>query len=335
MAFYVGQLRRTKNTGDYMTNVALEATYAQSRNPFGEEDKTFKDFALQRINNQIFEAGITYYLRFSIRKIPQYFYSADNSLERYNPSYAQADTLNLSILLQTEQSNPVNQSSGIEGLDTSDQRYGNIQKIGTCIVPMKPYQQFTIDENDNVIFNKKINSDYSSFTFIFTPRTDKKYIVFRILRTTYDAIEKDAEDGKQGRTWLLDQFQPHDDIGIIKEVNLGDGVSQKLYIPPENQRVIYDYSFSDELTFNGECAILNNIKNNEHNKQRWTKIGYQGRPGSLIVVNNEPLRVGRSGIFEINNGIEIQSFKIAAPGGSRDINNIDAFLLDYAYTQKS
>jgi len=62
----------------------------------------------------------------------------------------------------------------------------------------------------------------------------------------------------------------------------------------------------------------------------WLKIGYQCRPGSLIVVNKEPIRVGRSGIYEINNGTIIDSFMIASPGGS-DNSKIDAFLLDYAY----
>lgn len=67
-----------------------------------------------------------------------------------------------------------------------------------------------------------------------------------------------------------------------------------------------------------------------NNKKRWTRFGYQSRPGNLIVVNKSPMRVGRSGIYELNAGIDIDSFMIAAPQGS-DSNNIDAFLLDYAY----
>lgn len=62
------------------------------------------------------------------------------------------------------------------------------------------------------------------------------------------------------------------------------------------------------------------------NQPSWLKFGYQGRPGSLIVVNKEPIRIGRSGIYEINNGTQITSFMLAAPN-----NNIEAFLLDYAY----
>ena len=66
------------------------------------------------------------------------------------------------------------------------------------------------------------------------------------------------------------------------------------------------------------------------NVKSWLKIGFQSRPGVLVVINQQPIRVGRSGIYQINNGTPITSFMITAPGGA-DNSKIDAFLLDYAY----
>lgn len=357
MAFYVNQLTRGSDSKDYMVPLELEPSWILSKDPFGgDQEDAFRDFALQIKKPEgtelqpMFEKGETYYLRFSVRKIPQYFYSADNSLYRYNENYAQADILNLSVLLQKERENITNALSSSDPTEELDQeeKYGNIQKIGTCTVPMKPYEQYErdeetgeiiIDERGEVKTKKVINSDYSSFTFIFTPRSDKQFIGFKILRTTYDAIQKDNEDHQnRGRTWLLDQFYNNTAIPgqeekpDFKEVIIGYNgitpITQTLFIPKENRRIIYNDSFDQALNFNGECSQLVEIKQDNFD---WAKIGYQGRPGSLIVVNQEPIRVGRSGIFELNSGLKIKSFKLAAPNGAKNVENIDAFLLDYAY----
>jgi len=62
------------------------------------------------------------------------------------------------------------------------------------------------------------------------------------------------------------------------------------------------------------------------------KIGIQSRPGVLIMVNQQPVRIGRSGTYEVNNGVKITSFGIIAPNGY-DPNNIDHFILDYTYSE--
>lgn len=53
-----------------------------------------------------------------------------------------------------------------------------------------------------------------------------------------------------------------------------------------------------------------------------TKIGVQSRPGLLMCINGEPIRIGRSGVYEINNGYPVQFFNIPSN---------DSFILDYAY----
>ena len=68
----------------------------------------------------------------------------------------------------------------------------------------------------------------------------------------------------------------------------------------------------------------------------WKKMGIQSRPGSLIVVNKEPIRIGRSGIYELNNGTKITNLMIASgwrngEAGETINTNVDPFLVDYVY----
>lgn len=146
--------------------------------------------------------------------------------------------------------------------------------------------------------SEKDYKEYSSFVYVFSPLRNFDSIVFRIQRDTYDAIRP---DGNTYRNWLREEDE--DD-------NL--------------PRIFY----SGE---NGQVSELNNILDFTDSKStKWLKFGFQSRPGVLIVVNGQPIRVGRSGIYECNNGMQIESFMIASPGGTNKAN-IDAFLLDYAY----
>ena len=89
---------------------------------------------------------------------------------------------------------------------------------------------------------------------------------------------------------------------------------------PDNRREWESIDYST----NGIICKLNNIINRQYDK-----IGFQSRPGELIAINGSPIRVGRSGIYELDNGTPINSIMIA-PNAS---NQIDAYLLDYMYEQ--
>ena len=141
-------------------------------------------------------------------------------------------------------------------------------------------------------------NEFFSYSIVFSPFKEADMLVLQVNRTVYDVLGT-PENGNKGRNWLLEK-----ENGVLKNV-------------------LYTGEY-------GELCQLNNIVPLSNNKKRWTRFGYQSRPGNLIVVNKSPMRVGRSGIYELNAGIDIDSFMIAAPQGS-DSNNIDAFLLDYAY----
>lgn len=62
------------------------------------------------------------------------------------------------------------------------------------------------------------------------------------------------------------------------------------------------------------------------NKGRLKQIGVQGPTGLLMCINGEAIRIGRTGIYEIKNGISVNSI-----GFIVEPNDNKIFILDYQY----
>lgn len=169
--------------------------------------------------------------------------------------------------------------------------------IGTCTVPTALQTE---------------SDKYSSYSFVFSPSKNFNKLGFRINRVSFDAINT-----TDYRKWLTDEIT---DVSDLRYTTSGTRIT----VATVGDRIKYTGDDGDI------CSLVNLVQSTPANLSGFLKFGYQSRPGSLIVVNGEPIRVGRSGIYEINNGTIIKSFMIASPNGS-DNENIDAFLLDYAY----
>lgn len=61
----------------------------------------------------------------------------------------------------------------------------------------------------------------------------------------------------------------------------------------------------------------------KHNVTSLVKIGVQSRPGTLMCINGEEIRVGKTGFYEINSGVDITYFGFGA--------ELYDFILDYVY----
>lgn len=61
------------------------------------------------------------------------------------------------------------------------------------------------------------------------------------------------------------------------------------------------------------------------------KIGVQGPVGMLMVINGEAIRVGPSGIYEINNGYKIKNFGVIIKDNTISTDGKQYFILDYQY----
>ena len=66
MSYKIGQLRKN-NTTSYLTDLSWSATTVKTE---GYAAKLFEDYAIRLSNNGNFNANNTYYLRFSIKRIP-------------------------------------------------------------------------------------------------------------------------------------------------------------------------------------------------------------------------------------------------------------------------
>ena len=61
------------------------------------------------------------------------------------------------------------------------------------------------------------------------------------------------------------------------------------------------------------------------------KIGVQGSVGMLMVINGEQMRIGPSGIYEINNGYKVKTFGVVIKDNNLSTDNKEYFILDYQY----
>lgn len=71
--------------------------------------------------------------------------------------------------------------------------------------------------------------------------------------------------------------------------------------------------------------VINYLNTSIDNKNRLKQIGVQGPPGLLMSINGEAIRIGRSGLYEINNGINTTFIGFIVE------TNEKYFILDYQY----
>jgi len=73
--------------------------------------------------------------------------------------------------------------------------------------------------------------------------------------------------------------------------------------------------------------VVNVLRSTYPNLGYLSKIGVQGPPSLLMCINREPIRIGNSGIYEINNGIiHITSISFVVPQYTSDY-----FIMDFEY----
>lgn len=71
--------------------------------------------------------------------------------------------------------------------------------------------------------------------------------------------------------------------------------------------------------------VINYLNTSIENKGTLKQIGVQGPPGLLMNINGEPIRIGRSGLYEINNGINTTFIGFIIEADEK------YFILDYQY----
>ena len=107
----------------------------------------------------------------------------------------------------------------------------------------------------------------------------------------------------------------------------------------ELQRTALDYQLDYgrlmNITINNYTRLINiisTLKQTYSNMTYLTKIGIQGPPSLLMCINGEQIRIGKSGIYEINNDIiKITSISFVPKQATLTSNEVDYFIMDFEY----
>ena len=132
---------------------------------------------------------------------------------------------------------------------------------------------------------------------------------------------------------------PITNIDVIFNINTSNINSICIQLNP----IMYDYTISKDKNPRAtwlndrHCKVFVYKVNNLVPNLDAIKIGVQTEPGRLIIINKQPIRVGRSGIYEINNGlIKVKYFSIIPElKANGDVKPSPPFILDYVNIRNS
>lgn len=87
----------------------------------------------------------------------------------------------------------------------------------------------------------------------------------------------------------------------------------------------YDSSPANLVIENVQLILVNNLLGSLINSDTIIKLGVQSRPGFLMVIDGEAIKVGRTGIYQLHEGVSIRYFGIVVTSDE------DKFIIDYKY----
>ena len=173
------------------------------------------------------------------------------------------------------------------------------------------------------------------------------YVQLQIERTSLDqnfTISLGNVDGEGQitsqqylKTFYVPKIQNSNQLNknVILELVFNSNINLSHLIVRLN-RTIEDYKLQTDgitgRTFNvvlsgSHCYEIENIIGSLNGVSELLKLGVQGRPGLLMCINGEEIRVGPSGIYEIKNGYKVNFIGFII----KDSSNEDYFILDYQY----
>ena len=140
---------------------------------------------------------------------------------------------------------------------------------------------------ETISIDKGDENDYSIFDIVIPPNANYNQINFNLNRNLID-YNTDQEVREDGT------------VGRITKIEI--------------------------VRFEEITNIINNLNASIENKGALKQIGVQGPPGLQMCIDGEQIRIGRSGLYEINNGVIINFLGFIV---AEDDNKY--FILDYQY----
>ena len=162
-------------------------------------------------------------------------------------------------------------------------------------------------------------------------QTTKQFITVRLVNTektsdnvqTIENLEIDAGNAddysifelvlspNDNHTYNQIYFELNRELIDYNTLNSDGTYGRKIILTIDNLSEIYN--------------VINFLQTSIENKGVLKQIGVQGPPGLLMSVNGEAIRIGRSGLYEINNGINTSFIGFIIEDDEK------YFILDYQY----
>lgn len=165
-------------------------------------------------------------------------------------------------------------------------------------------------------------------------RSDSEQAFYLKLRNV-----SETEDNEQ----LIDEFKVTRGTGTVYfEVILSPNATYNQVLW-ELQRTALDYRMLNaddtygrvmnvvDYTYTRLIDVLTTLKSTYTGMEYLTKIGIQGPPSLLMCINREQIRLGKTGIYEINNGITITSISFVPKESTLSSDGLDYFIMDFEY----
>ena len=165
-------------------------------------------------------------------------------------------------------------------------------------------------------------------------RKDSEQIFYLKIRNV-----SETEDNEQ----LIDEFKVTSGTGTVYfEVILSPNATYNQVLW-ELQRTALDYRMLNadgtygrvmnvvDYTYTRLIDVLTTLKSTYTGMEYLTKIGIQGPPSLLMCINREQIRIGKTGIYEINNGINITSISFVPKTSTLSSDGLDYFIMDFEY----
>ena len=165
-------------------------------------------------------------------------------------------------------------------------------------------------------------------------REDSEQVFYLKIRNA-----SETEDNEQ----LIDEFKVARGTGTVYfEVILSPNATYYLVLW-ELRRTALDYNMLNadctsgrvmdvvDYTYTRLIDVLATLKSTYTGMEYLTKIGIQGPPSLLMCINREQIRIGKTGIYEINNGINITSISFVPKTSTLSSDGLDYFIMDFEY----
>ena len=195
----------------------------------------------------------------------------------------------------------------------------------------------TIDLDNALIATDSKNIQQSYFLkFNILQRSDSKQIItVKLYNTnkvedntqTLTQIEVPTGTGYSTFEIIISPNSEYDQVQfILNREGIDYTIGPKLSSPSELDSYYGSVVMINIENFSKIYNIIDFLNSSINNRGRLKQLGIQGPVGLLMNINGESIRMGRTGFYEINNGVLITSLGFIISN-----DNKDNFIVDYQY----